>query len=93
MNIHRLLQNVKYTGNPGNFDTDFVTDDSRKVRAGCVFVRSKGGSFDGHTFAQKAVEMLIEKANENGGKDNRKRRMFLVKPNEDKRQRAFGYRV
>ena len=57
MNIHRLLQNVKYTGNPGNFDTDFVTDDSRKVRAGCVFVRSKGGSFDGHTFAEKAVEI------------------------------------
>ena len=57
MNIHRLLQNVKYTGNPGDFDTDFVTDDSRKVRAGCVFVRSKGGSFDGHTFAEKAVEI------------------------------------
>ncbi len=57
MNIHRILQDVKFTGKVNDFDTDFVTDDSRKVRAGCVFVCSKGGSFDGHTYAEKALEI------------------------------------
>lgn len=57
MNIQSILKDVKYTGNVKDFDTDFVTDDSRKVRPGCVFVCSRGASFDGHTFAAKALEI------------------------------------
>ena len=57
MNIQSILKDVKYQGNVKDFDTDFVTDDSRKVRAGCVFVAGKGNSFDGHTFAAKAIEL------------------------------------
>ena len=57
MNIQSLLKDVKYTGTVKDFDTDFVTDDSRKVRPGCVFVCSRGASFDGHTFARKALEI------------------------------------
>ena len=57
MNIQSVLKDVKYQGTVKNFDTDFVTDDSRKVRPGCVFVCSKGLSFDGHTFAAKALEI------------------------------------
>ncbi|MBQ3009257.1 MAG: UDP-N-acetylmuramoyl-L-alanyl-D-glutamate--2,6-diaminopimelate ligase [Oscillospiraceae bacterium] len=57
MNIQSILKDVKYTGNVKDFDTDFVTDDSRKVRRGCVFVCSRGASFDGHTFAAKALEL------------------------------------
>lgn len=57
MNIQSVLKDVKYQGTVKDFDTDFVTDDSRKVRAGCVFVCSKGLTFDGHTFASKALEI------------------------------------
>ena len=57
MNIQSVLKDVKYQGTVKDFDTDFVTDDSRKVRAGCVFVCSKGLTFDGHTFAAKALEI------------------------------------
>lgn len=57
MNIQSVLKDVEYQGTVKDFDTDFVTDDSRKVRAGCVFVAGKGNSFDGHTFAAKAIEM------------------------------------
>ncbi|MEG1863170.1 MAG: UDP-N-acetylmuramoyl-L-alanyl-D-glutamate--2,6-diaminopimelate ligase [Oscillospiraceae bacterium] len=56
MNIHSVLQDVKYQGSIKDFDTDFITDDSRKIRAGCVFVCSKGLTFDGHTYAAKALE-------------------------------------
>ena len=57
MNIQSVLKDVEYQGILKDFDTDFITDDSRKVRAGCVFVASKGNSFDGHTFAAKAIEL------------------------------------
>ncbi len=57
MNIHSLLKDIKYTGKVKDFETDFITDDSRKVRPGCVFVCSKGLTFDGHTFAAKALEI------------------------------------
>ena len=57
MNIQSILKDVTYTGTVKDFETDFVTDDSRKVRPGCVFVCSKGASFDGHTFAAKALEI------------------------------------
>ncbi len=57
MNIQSILKDVEYTGKVKDFDTDFVTDDSRKVRAGCVFVCSRGATFDGHTFAAKALEI------------------------------------
>jgi len=57
MNIQSLLKGIEYTGTVKDFDTDFVTDDSRKVRPGCVFVCSRGLTFDGHTFAEKALEI------------------------------------
>lgn len=57
MKIHRLLSGVEYQGKFEDFETDFITDDSRKVREGCVYVACKGKSFDGHAFAQKALEM------------------------------------
>ena len=60
MNIRSVLQDVKYQGNVKDFDTDFVTDDSRKIRAGCVFVCSKGLTFDGHTYAATALEQGAE---------------------------------
>ena len=32
MNVHRILQNINYTGTVKDFDTQFITDDSRKVK-------------------------------------------------------------
>ena len=57
MNALTLLNGIEYTGNVKDCDITFVTDDSRKVASGCAFVCCKGASFDGHTFAQKAVEL------------------------------------
>ena len=57
MNVLTLLNGIEYTGNVKDCDITFVTDDSRKVTAGCAFVCCKGASFDGHTFAKKAVEL------------------------------------
>ncbi|MEG0021002.1 MAG: Mur ligase family protein, partial [Oscillospiraceae bacterium] len=57
MNTQAVLKNVKYTGTIKDVQVNFVTDDSRKVGAGCVFVCSKGASFDGHTFAQQALAL------------------------------------
>lgn len=57
MNIQSLLKGIEYTGNVKDSDVDFVTDDSRKVRPGCVFVCSRGLTFDGHTFAARALEI------------------------------------
>ncbi|MBQ5337453.1 MAG: UDP-N-acetylmuramoyl-L-alanyl-D-glutamate--2,6-diaminopimelate ligase, partial [Oscillospiraceae bacterium] len=34
-----------------------VTDNSKKIEKGCVFVCVKGGSFDGHTKAAEALEL------------------------------------
>ena len=33
-----------------------ITDNSRKIQKGCVFVCIKGASFDGHTKAKEALE-------------------------------------
>jgi UDP-N-acetylmuramoyl-L-alanyl-D-glutamate--2,6-diaminopimelate ligase len=55
-----LLKNVDYIGNiahVADIQVDFVTDDSRKVRPGCIFVAVKGSSFDGNTFIKKAFEI------------------------------------
>ncbi len=56
MNIHKILQSIEYEGNVKDIDIDFVTDDSRKIKDGCIFVCSKGFNFDGHSYANKALE-------------------------------------
>lgn len=57
MNVLSLLNGIEYIGKINDCEISFVTDDSRKVDKGCAFVCCKGGSFDGHTFAQKAAEI------------------------------------
>ena len=39
-----------------NCDISTITDDSRKIEKDCIFVCIKGSSFDGHDFAQKALD-------------------------------------
>lgn len=57
MNVQNLLKGIEYSGTVRDVEITFVTDDSRKVCEGCAFICSKGASFDGHTFAQKAAEL------------------------------------
>lgn len=57
MNTQTVLKDIKYTGTIKDKEISFVTDDSRRVSEGCIFVCSSGASFDGHAFAQKAIEM------------------------------------
>ena len=59
MDLAALFEGVSYTGTlPDVSDPiSVVTQDSRKVRPGAVFVCAKGRQTDGHDYAQKALEM------------------------------------
>lgn len=43
-------------GNSGDAEITGITYDSREVQPGWLFVAMQGGSFDGHTFVDKAVD-------------------------------------
>ncbi len=53
MKLYTLLEDRKTT--LPDQEITAVTDDSRKVCAGCIYVCVKGNQFDGHDFAQKAL--------------------------------------
>ncbi len=52
----RLFQDISYTGVLPEAEITSVTNDSRKVQPGSVFVCTVGRTFDGHRYAQKALE-------------------------------------
>ncbi len=58
MKLSLLLAEIKYKGSLTFGDPDIIgiTDDSRKVVAGSIFVCIKGRNFDGHTAAKAAAE-------------------------------------
>ena len=57
MLLHELFREIEYTGSlPSDADIPLVTDDSREVVPGCVFVCVEGKHFDGHTLAAQALE-------------------------------------
>lgn len=56
MRLYDLLENKISTDLP-DVNISGITDDSRKVEEGSLFVCVKGGSFDGHSFAEKAIEL------------------------------------
>ncbi len=60
MDIRSILNGIEYKGIIKDFDADFITDDSRKIREGCIFVCSKGGSFDGHKYADEAIKKGVK---------------------------------
>nr|MCR5041292.1 UDP-N-acetylmuramoyl-L-alanyl-D-glutamate--2,6-diaminopimelate ligase [Clostridia bacterium] len=58
MLLKELLRDVETVYLPdelGGTETDGLTEDSRRVSPGCVFVCQTGKSFDGHDFAPKAL--------------------------------------
>ncbi len=55
MDYRALLAGLSYTGAPPPGEGFLVTQDSRKVTPGCVFVCIKGAGVDGHSFAEAAL--------------------------------------
>ena len=57
MNTKKLFENINYKGTLPDCEVFHITQDSRKVQQGSIFVCSKGVSSDGHKYANKAVEL------------------------------------
>ena len=55
MKLRDLIENNAVTA-IGDTEISSVTDDTRKVTEGSLFVCVKGGSFDGHTAAKEMLE-------------------------------------
>ena len=55
MKLYELLENNAVTS-IGDTEITSITDDTRKVTEGSLFVCVKGGSFDGHTAAAEMLE-------------------------------------
>ncbi len=55
MKLYELLENNAETS-LGNIEISAITDDTRKVTEGSLFVCVKGGSFDGHSAAAEMLE-------------------------------------
>ena len=55
MKLSELLEG-RYLTALGDREITFITDDNRKIVPDCVFVCVKGGNFDGHSVAEKALE-------------------------------------
>ncbi len=57
MKSHKALKNIGVApGDFPNIDLHGVSEDSRKIQPGDVFVAISGGHFDGHVFARSAVQ-------------------------------------
>ncbi len=55
MRLHELLKGITKTDIP-DMDITFITDNSRKVDVGSLFVCIKGENFDGHSVAAEMLE-------------------------------------
>lgn len=56
MILKTILRDIDYKGYCGEDEVTLITDDSRKVCPGCLFICIKGARFDGHTVAAQALE-------------------------------------
>lgn len=56
MELNTLFAGVPYEGTLGTGEVSLVTQDSRRVAPGAVFVCAKGRTADGHDYAQRALE-------------------------------------
>ncbi len=56
--LKELLKKISYTIDNGNEEIQItsVVYDSRKIEKGCMYICIEGANFDGHTFADEAVE-------------------------------------
>ena len=56
MDLLKILNNIKYTGNPINIDISSIVHDSRKVKKGDLFIALKGEKSDGYKYINQAIE-------------------------------------
>ncbi len=56
MRLYQLIEGLGLTGQVADCEITGVTNDSRQVEPGMVFVCIKGGRFDGHDRARQALE-------------------------------------
>ncbi len=56
MKISDVLANIKTYDIYDDKEVSFITDDSRKVEPGCIFVCIKGNRFDGHDVASEMLK-------------------------------------
>jgi UDP-N-acetylmuramoyl-L-alanyl-D-glutamate--2,6-diaminopimelate ligase len=56
MQLQELVKDMYYKGNPDNCEITAVTYDSRKVKAGTLFVAIAGFKMDGHDYIYQAIE-------------------------------------
>ncbi len=57
MLLSQILQDVDVLNAYNDREITDVTDKSGNIKEGCVFVCVEGARFDGHTFAEKALEL------------------------------------
>ncbi|MBQ6264777.1 MAG: UDP-N-acetylmuramoyl-L-alanyl-D-glutamate--2,6-diaminopimelate ligase [Clostridia bacterium] len=55
MKLRTILEGLVCGGYTSDEEINFITDDSRKVKPGCLFVCIKGAKFDGHSAALEAL--------------------------------------
>ena len=55
MKATEIMKSIKTYDSFPDTDISFITADSRKVTAGCIFVCVKGNTFDGHDVAAQAI--------------------------------------
>ena len=56
MKLDKILNNIKYKGNPDNREIINITHDSRKVKDGTLFIAISGENNDGHDFIFDAIK-------------------------------------
>ncbi|MGI6213300.1 MAG: UDP-N-acetylmuramoyl-L-alanyl-D-glutamate--2,6-diaminopimelate ligase [Christensenellales bacterium] len=56
MKLQDLLKNVQAHGVAENVEISGITADSRKVKAGNLFIALEGGAYDGHDFVKQAFQ-------------------------------------
>ena len=64
MKISEILEGIKVYDIYDDAEVEFITDDSRKVKNGTVFVCIKGNRFDGHSVAAEMLEKGGHRVNE-----------------------------
>lgn len=57
MLLSKILQDIDVLNSFEDREVSDVTDKSGNIKEGCVFVCVEGARFDGHTFAEKALEL------------------------------------
>lgn len=59
MKLSEILKGINVKNTYEDCEVTNVTQDSRMIEEGCLFVCIKGGTFDGHSAAREALEKVL----------------------------------